>query len=453
MKLRSIVSTASAALLAVGLSIAITTPAQADQSTPGSYNKVAPVRVLDTRSGVGAARATVRPLGTVSFAIPTAAGRSIGAVLLEVTVVNPTGSGYVTVYPSGAPRPVVSNVNFQQGRNVPNMVVVRVGVGNKVNIFNGSGGTVDLLADIQGYFQAGTNTVDPGTLVSVVPARFLDTRIGVGVAVRGKVAPGSAIKLKLAGRGGIPANASAVAVNITAVRSPGRGYITVYPGDPRPVTSTVNFEAGQDRANLALAQIGADGTISLYNGSPYPVDLLADVSGYFVGGGVAAADGSYTPSSTVRVVDTRQFRPGFVPSLSTLRLRIFPAGDPFITYVKAVAVNVASVDPQAAGFLTTWDGATTVPAVSNVNFQARRDAAGSIVVPVNADGTISIYNGSFGNLDMVVDLDGLFFQLPTAAAARTAPDAHRSAPTAAQILADAHAFLSTSHRPTVTRHR
>lgn len=442
-----------AGLLVVGLSIAVAAPAHADQTTPGSYNKVAPVRILDTRSGVGAARATVGPLGVVSFAVPNASTGSIGAVLLEVTVVNPMAAGYITVYPSGGPRPVVSNVNFQRAQNVPNMVVVRVGAGNRVSIFNGSAGTVDLLADVQGYFLAGTNAGDPGTLVPVAPTRFLDTRSGLGVASHGKVAPGSVTKLRLAGRGGIPANASAVAVNITAVQSPGKGYLTVYPGEPRPVTSTLNFEAKLDRANLAMAELGADGTISIYNGSPYPVDLLADVSGYFVGGGTAAADGSFTPSSTVRVVDTRQFGAGYVPSLFTLRVHIFPAGDPFITYVKAVAVNVASVDPLASGFLTTWDGTTTVPAVSNVNFQARHDAAGSIVVPVNPDGTISIYNGSFGNLDMLVDLDGLFFQLPTAALNRAVPNAHRAAPTAAQILADAHKFLSSSHQPTLTRTR
>ena len=442
------VGAVTAGLLAFGLSIAVVTPAHADDVTPGTYNTIDPTRVLDTRSGIGAPKAAIAPLATVTFHIPDTLSSRIGAVLLEVTAVNPTSAGYATVFGAGTARPVVSNLNFQRGQNVPNMVVAQVTSNYDVSIYNGSKGTVDLLADVQGYFVKGVNAGDPGTLVPVKPTRYLDTRAGIG-AVKAKVAPLSVTKLKVGGRGVVPATASAVAINITAVNSPGKGYITAYPGDPRPVASTVNFEAGQNRANLALAQIGTDGTISLFNGSPYPVDLLADVTGYFVGGGSAAADGSYTPSSTVRVVDTRKAGPGFVPSLATLKVQIFPAGDPYFSFIKAVAINVTSAGPQAAGFFTTWDGTTTVPAVSNVNFQAKRDAAGSIVVPVNEDGTISIYNGSFGNVDMIVDLDGLFFKLPPVSDIGRTPNAAHTAPTAAQILAHAKTFLATAPQPTV----
>lgn len=447
------VGATTAGLLAISLSLAVVSPAHADDVTPGSYNTVSPTRVLDTRYGIGAMKASIAPLSTVSFAIPDTFSSSYGAVLLEVTVVNPMAPGYATVFPTGSPRPVVSNVNFQLGQNVPNMVVATVGANNRVSIFNGSKGTVDLLADVQGYFAGGANTGEnPGTLTTVTPTRLLDTRSGLGTAVKGKVTPRSVTKLVVAGRSGVPANASAVAINITAVGSAGKGYITAFPGTPRPEVSTVNFEAGQNRANLALAEIGTDGTISLYNGSTSTVDLLADVTGYFVGGGTPAVDGSYVPSSTVRVIDTRQSGKsgGYVPSLATLRVPIFPAGEPYASYIKAVAINVTAVGPQAAGFLTTWDGTTTVPAVSNVNFQAKHDAAGSIVVPVNDDGTISIYNGSFGNVDLIVDLDGLVTAIPEAPDA-TSDQAHRSAPTTAQLLAATQKFLSTPHAPTIIR--
>ncbi len=447
------VGATTAGLLAISLSLVVVSPAHADEVTPGSYNTVSPTRVLDTRYGIGAPKASIAPLSTVNFAIPDTLSSSYGAVLLEVTVVNPTAPGYATVFPTGSPRPVVSNVNFQLGQNVPNMVVTTVGPNNRVSIFNGSKGTVDLLADVQGFFAGGSNTGEnPGTLKTVTPTRLLDTRSGLGTSVEGKVAPRSVTKVKIAGRGSVPANASAVAINITAVGSAGKGFITAFPGTPRPEVSTVNFEAGQNRANLALAQIGTDGTISLYNGSTSTVDLLADVTGYFVGGGTPEVDGSYVPSSTVRVIDTRQSgsSTGFVPSLATLRVPIFPAGEPFASYIKAVAINVTAVGPQAAGFFTTWDGTTTVPAVSNVNFQAKHDAAGSIVVPVNDDGTISIYNGSFGNVDMIVDLDGLITAIPPAVDP-SSNQAHRSAPTAAQLLAATEKFLSTQHAPTIIR--
>ena len=442
------VSATTAGLLALGLSITVVAPAHADDVTPGTYNTVSPIRVLDTRSGIGAPQASIAPLATVTFHIPDQLSSRIGAVLLEVTAVSPSSTGYATVWGAGTPRPVVSNVNFQKGQNVPNMVVAQVTSDYNVSIFNGSKGTVDLLADVQGYFVKGTNAGDPGTLVPVRPTRLLDTRSGVGAA-KAKVAAHSVTKVKISGLGGVPATASAVAVNITAVNSVGKGYLTVYPGSPRPEVSVVNFDAGQNRANLALEQIGTDGTISLYNGASSPVDLLADVTGYFVGGGSAAADGSYTPSSSVRVVDTRPAGPGFVPSLATLKVQIFPAGDPYYSFIKAVAINVTSVGPQAAGFFTTWDGTTTVPAVSNVNFQTKHDAAGSIVVPVNEDGTISIYNGSFGNVDMLVDLNGLFFKLPPVSDPTRTPNAAHGTPTAAQILAHLKGYLATAPQPTV----
>ena len=57
-----------------------------------------------------------------------------------------------------------------------------------------------------------------------------------------------------------------LAAHVTAVQSPGRGFITAYPGDPIPLASSLNYEKGQDRANLSLVQVGEDGTVSLFNG-------------------------------------------------------------------------------------------------------------------------------------------------------------------------------------------
>ncbi|MDQ2740384.1 MAG: hypothetical protein M3Y35_17605 [Actinomycetota bacterium] len=326
------------------------------------------------------------------------------------------------------------------------MVIVKLGIGNKVSIFNGSRGTVDILADLHGSFLGGTNAGDPGTLVPMTPTRFLDTRSGVGT-IKGRVKPHSVTKVQIAGSHALPANVSAVALNITAVHSPGKGFITAYPGSPMPDASSLNYEAHQDRANLTLVEVGTDGTISLFNGSPFPVDLVADVSGYFVVG-TPSADGTFAPSSTVRLVDTRKARAGFVPALATLKVAIFPPGDPFASYIKAIAVNVTAAGPEASGFLTTWDGSSPMPAVSNSNFQVKHDVAGSVIVPVNADGTISIYNGSYGNVDILVDLNGLFTAIPTAVVVQPnfAPHARHAAPSSKVLLSH---ILTQPHTTTV----
>ena len=404
-------------------------------AVPGSYSTVAPSRVLDTRYGIGAVRAPVAARSTVTFSLPPGSADAAGAVVLVVTAVDPAAAGFLTAYPAGSAVPTASNLNFQVHQDVPNQVVVRLGAGRKVSIYNGSNGPVDILADLYGSFIASQNAGDPGTFVPMTPTRFLDTRSGVGT-VEGRVMPHSVTKVKIAGLHGLPANVSTVALNITAVHSPGKGFITAYPGGAMPSTSSLNYEAGQDRANFALVQVGTDGTVSLFNGSEFPVDLVADVSGYF-DSGTPTADGTFVPFSPVRLVDTRQAHTGFVPALATLKVRIFPAGDPFAAHVKAVAVNVTAAGPEASGFLTTWDGSAPMPAVSNSNFQAKHDVAGSVIVPVNADGTISVYNGSYGNVDIIVDLDGIFTAaVPQAPATQPgmSPTAHPTTPTGPEIL-------------------
>ncbi|HWS45940.1 MAG TPA: hypothetical protein VN636_08780, partial [Acidimicrobiia bacterium] len=69
-----------------------------------------------------------------------------------VTVTQPTKGGFVTVYPSGAGLPTVSNLNFGAGQTVPNLVVVKGGAGGKIAFYNGSSGTVQLVADVAGYY-------------------------------------------------------------------------------------------------------------------------------------------------------------------------------------------------------------------------------------------------------------------------------------------------------------
>ncbi|MEU6755875.1 hypothetical protein, partial [Streptomyces sp. NPDC046685] len=74
----------------------------------------------------------------------------VKAVVLNVTATNPTQSSFVSVYPSGTTRSSASNLNFTAGQTIPNLVIVPV-VDGKVSFYNHAG-TVDLIADITGYF-------------------------------------------------------------------------------------------------------------------------------------------------------------------------------------------------------------------------------------------------------------------------------------------------------------
>jgi hypothetical protein len=237
-----------------------------------------PTRLLDTRNGTGAPRAAVANSSFVPF---TAAGGSTGvptgvsAVVLNVTAVGPTASGYITAYADGTTRATVSNLDFVRGQTVPNLVTVKVGSNGKVDLFNGSGGTVNLVADIAGYYIGGVPT-DPGAFNPVAPQRLLDTRSSGAVPSNGTVS--------LPVTGGsthIPTGISAVILNVTAVSPTASGYVTVYPTRVRPLASNLDFARGQTVPNLVIVKVGPDGKVVLFNGSGGSTQLLADVAGYF----------------------------------------------------------------------------------------------------------------------------------------------------------------------------
>ena len=261
-----------AGLVGAGFPRGLTSPA-----TAGALGPLTPARILDTRGGGGALGGT----GTTAVQIRGAGGvptTGVSAVAINVTAVNPTDGGYLTVWPSDRARPTASNLNFAAGQTVPNLVVVPVGSDGKINIFNGSFGTVDVIVDVAGYYMDGTPTA-AGTLGPLTPSRILDTRSG------GTLGGRTAQALKVTGRGGVPASGvSAVMVNLTAVGPVSDGYLTAGPsGTNLPNASNLNFVHGRNVANLAVVPVGTDGKIMLFNGSTAPVDLIADVVGYVAG--------------------------------------------------------------------------------------------------------------------------------------------------------------------------
>src|SRR5690606_32922259 len=140
-------------------------------------------------------------------------------------------------YPTGAARPTASNINYQAGQTVPNLVTTAVGTGGSVTLF-GSGGCPNVVVDVTGYYADGATT--PGGFIGLTPARVLDSRDTTCVSRNGRtvvVAPNATA--------GVPADAAAVALNVTVVGPTAPGYLTVYPaGEARPTASNLNYSAG-----------------------------------------------------------------------------------------------------------------------------------------------------------------------------------------------------------------
>jgi hypothetical protein len=251
----------------------------------GYVAQASPERAADTRNTGKIGGPVIKEVAVAGvFGVPADAA----GVALNVTIVDPTNDGFATVFPCGPSTPNASNVNFVKGHDIPNFVVAMPGVGGKVCVYAST--VVDVIVDVSGYFAAGT-----GFVPTTSPVRLLDSRSTT------RIAAGTAKELSVLGDKGIPADAAAVAMNVTAVGAAADGFMTVYPcGEAVPTASNVNYKKGQDIANTVLGKPGLGGKVCFY--SDKAVDIVVDASGYF------GAASTFVPITPTRDVDTREAR-------------------------------------------------------------------------------------------------------------------------------------------------
>lgn len=237
-----------------------------------------PARIFDSRSttpiGAGLTR-DVQVAGGGAGTVPATAS----AVVMNVTVVSPTASGWLTVYPKGVAQPASSNLNFTTGQVVPNLVVVKVGTNQSVTVFNSTGNT-HVIFDVVGWYEGG----DPGPgarFNPMAPLRLLDTR---SVANAPSLSTGETRHIAVRGVGGaagVPAAATSVVVNVTVTGPAASGWLTLWPSGALPVASNVNYVAGQTVPNLVVVKLAADGGVNLF--SQARADVIFDVVGWYGG--------------------------------------------------------------------------------------------------------------------------------------------------------------------------
>ena len=308
------------------------------------------------------------------------------------------------MWPTLTSRPVASNLNFQAGQTVPNLVVAKVGGNGQVSIYN-FGGTVHVVADVEGYYDDGT--VGGGQYHPVTPVRVLDTRSGTGVAP-GAVGPGQALHLQVAGLDGVPlGTANAVVLNVTVTGPTAPGFMTVYPdGVSRPLASNLNFSPGQTVPNLVMVKVSADGWVDFYNNSG-STQVVADLAGWYDSGGTSGT--RFNPLKPTRVLDTRSGVGSPVqPVASSTPIRVHLAGvDGIPVGAQAVVLNVTVTNPTVEGFLTVYPSDAGPPLASNLNFLAGQTVPNLVVVKLSPDGWATFSNAA-GTTDVVADVAGWF---------------------------------------------
>ena len=373
-----------------------------------SFRGVSPTRVLDTRLSVKAATGSYNPVLIRGLAgVPNTAS----AVVLNVTVVNPEGGGYVTVFPWGDPAlPNTSNVNIQRsGQMVANLVTVRLGGDGRIGLYTSI--AADLLVDVFGYYSP-SGATRAGRFIPLTPQRLLDTRGNATVGAGGVVS--LSLPAVITNRPDFK-DSEGLVLNVTAVnsrlRANGVGYWSAYPAGQDPgTTSNINISStGQTIANQVIVKPSATGVdFYSYAGG----DLLVDLMGYYTGTGAAVSDdGLFVPVSPTRLLDTRS-SPNPLGANVALHhgwtVEVGTAGQAGIpnSGASAVALNVTMTRAQGEGYITAYPAGTVRPYSSNLN----ADKAG-VTAPNHvqlATGTRGVSFYSYGGTDLIVDIFGWF---------------------------------------------
>lgn len=197
---------------------------------------------------------------------------SARAVALNLVAAAATGPGYFTAFPKGQKRPTASNLNYAAGGATANGALVAVGDGGQICVYVHT--ATDLIVDVSGYLAASSD------YRAVAPFRKVDTRSG------SQVLDGSTRCVTVAGANGVAKGARAVAFNIAVAQPLSAGFVMVRPaGRAETATSTLNFAAGETRANNGIVALGDGGRLCVYTRAT--THYLLDIVGYWPANGTA----------------------------------------------------------------------------------------------------------------------------------------------------------------------
>jgi hypothetical protein len=430
----------------------------------GEYHALTPDRILDTRDPnldvpPGGRKPTASVAGDATFDVQVVgrgglpgfvdnnhdcADDNVLAVAVNVTIVAPTGDGWMQAFGKGANAGTSSLINFKPNEVVPNTALLRPGCDGKLTLrlYTGAvAGSADVVIDVFGWISSSSYSVRGARLQPVGPGRIFDSREAPYGAT--PFAGGQQRFVQIRGATSynptiadiVPANATGVLLNVTAVDNiPGSQptYISLLPspltGGELPKTSNLNLRVGQIRANLAIVPISADGGVWVYNHAGN-AHVILDVMGYFVPRADDTTVGRVIPLvSPFRAFDTRE------AAFADQPLPPANAEDwSFQDFANDVKINGQPLDVGQIGLLGnltaaalgrqySWapsssyvtayatpagGGAHSPPLISNLNIAEGEIVPNLVMLSYGSDGTdpyqVRFYNRA-GYLDYLLDV-------------------------------------------------
>jgi hypothetical protein len=393
-------------------------PALADATT-GSAGVFVPTQgtVMDTRSGLGGVSGPVA--ANAWYAVPVAGqagvpSSGVSSVQVSITVLTPAATGLVKLAPDGTTDVHIAALTYTGGGgSISASSIVALPADGKIGVLATT--SVTVLMHVQGYYTAGNGSPAPGGYVPVGPTRIVDTRYGTGLP-QAKLATGSTTAIPVGGLAGVPSDASAVFVMLTAITSSSTGgYFSPYPtGATRPANVSLNYLPASSTIAGAAVDLGTGGQFNLWIGTVgSSIDVIVDVVGYYTA--TPGAGAAFTPAST-RVYDSRVAPEVALPANSSRTVAVGGvAGVPLpADGVAAYAVSAQIVHTgSGTGYLTVAPSDQPASGVSAVFFSAGSNVCSDLVVtPTAADGTVTLVNVSPDPLDVILDVEGWYSDAP-----------------------------------------
>jgi len=322
------------------------------------------------------------------------------AYSLNVAVVPSASLGFLTLWPTGQPQPLVATLNSIDGRIKSNAAIVPAGLNGAVSVFVTD--ATDVILDINGYFVP-TSNGSALAFYPLPPCRIADTRNPAGrFGGPGLTAQGTRSFPIQGSPCGLPASAQAYSLNFAAVpKGLTLGYLTAWPvGQPQPVVASLNDPTGTVAANAVIVPAGTGGAVNVY--STDATDLVIDINGYFAPPGAGGL--SLYTAPPCRVLDSR-LPAGTPPFSATLNVSVTasPCGVP--ATAQAFVFNATVVPPGPLGFITMWPQGQPQPTVATLNASDGAVTNNMAIVPAN-NGSISVF--PLNPTHLVLDLFGYF---------------------------------------------
>jgi hypothetical protein len=419
--------------------------------TNSYFHNITPARLYDSRAA--GANTPNPPLGVGQGPLPPgdASVRTVQvtgnlgipggakAVLANLTVADAVGGGNLKVFPADRTSTNTASVNWYQSstglgpRIVSNFATINLSPAGAFKIQT-EGGSANVIIDVFGYVD--NNIVGGGVYKALTNPTFrlYDSRaagtntpnpplgVGQGALLKGS---GTVRNLQVTGNLGIPATATAVIVNLTAVGVAKGGYFTLYPtGGSLPGVSNVNWNdptvAGTNRprdiANLAIVPLSSSGQMTMAVGGNDPAtgaNIIVDVVGYVDGAGGATTGYYNRLTNPSRLYDSRVGQgpyagsvvQGVLAPLTTRSITATVLGVP--ATAKSVVVRITTVNVGGGGNLALYPG-PAYPGNSTVNMNGANQQIGNLtIVNLDATGKFLVRNGSSVNpAGFVLDLIG-----------------------------------------------